>query len=253
MLSQNYTHAESGSPSLEPDESYSSVYSDPLPQPLLPSNSMNSSIMFSSLFNDSTDPQIIEAFKSVLQNKAGIFSCFPDDDTCIYIIDNYSDDYNPVHYPFDFEIAVIDMNEDGIPEVVLNRKDATVRLVLQYNKGKVFGREYGYKALGLIKTDGSFSWGYATHFGWGTLLLTSEPWEIKQLCSYEHIVLDAPDQNMIDDIEVSPLFDFDQYMIDGIEVSPDEFTAYFEDQAGKTSAQWYELADIDFEESQNEE
>ena len=71
---------------------------------------------------------------------------------------------------FDFDIfsldevfegfTLIDMDEDGIPELLLNfqtRLDSAV-YVLHYHEGVLYGNAFGYRAMKSLKKDGTFDW-----------------------------------------------------------------------------------------------
>jgi len=98
----------------------------------------------------------------------------------------YSTEEDPIDFPDDLEITVVDMNGDGIPEVILNHKGPYIRLVLSYQNGTVVGSVFGYKALGIITTDGTFFWGYATYHGLGRLRLTEISCEVYNVASFKY-------------------------------------------------------------------
>jgi len=56
--------------------------------------------------------------------------------------------------------ALIDMDEDGVPELLLNfqtRIDSAV-YVLHYHGGVLYGNAFGYRAMKSLKKDGTFDW-----------------------------------------------------------------------------------------------
>ncbi|MCL2421163.1 MAG: hypothetical protein FWD03_04830, partial [Defluviitaleaceae bacterium] len=62
----------------------------------------------------------------------------------------------PYEYPQPTNIAIFDMNGDGVPEVIVNLQNIII-LVLRYYEGNVYGHEFGIRSMNSIKTDGTFS------------------------------------------------------------------------------------------------
>ena len=60
-------------------------------------------------------------------------------------------------------LAVFDMNGDGVLEVIVNYH-YTIKLVLHYYDGEVYGSEFGIRQMNAIKTDGRF---FASGGMWG--------------------------------------------------------------------------------------
>jgi len=74
----------------------------------------------------------------------------------------YEDYYSPV-YINDLNIrqfALVDMDGDNIPELVLHDTSNGDTFVLQFNgsNGAVYGKKYSYRAMKNLKKDGTFDW-----------------------------------------------------------------------------------------------
>ena len=54
------------------------------------------------------------------------------------------------------QFAIVDMDGDGMPEVILEIFPGGDRLVLHYRNGRVFGNGFPYRGLRFLKTDGTF-------------------------------------------------------------------------------------------------
>ena len=52
--------------------------------------------------------------------------------------------------------AIVDMDGDGIPELILTEWPGRGRLVLHYRNGTIFGTSFPFRGLRTIKTDGTF-------------------------------------------------------------------------------------------------
>ena len=125
---------------------------------------------------NNTKDLAMEAFKSVLQNKTEFFNTD-------YKKNAYLKDFltNNGVYETTFKLkhfAVLDMDGDKIPEVVLELTPGDYvdfYEVLHYLNGKVYGHIYGIRSLGDIKADGTFAWaGSAAYNGYGKLKFKSD-------------------------------------------------------------------------------
>lgn len=77
--------------------------------------------------------------------------------------------------------ALVDMDEDGIQEAVVDFRFGENRnvmcMILKYDSETVFGTEFYYRQMNQIKADGSFAYsGSADHDGWARLRWKNHAW-----------------------------------------------------------------------------
>lgn len=115
----------------------------------------------SSSETDEESESIMEVFQSVLLNKR-TFSCTDMVSACdtnvihefngllseMFNIDAYSERV--------CRFAVVDMDGDSAPEVVLELEDYTGYIILRYVEGQIRGNFLGYRAMSSIKENGTF-------------------------------------------------------------------------------------------------
>ena len=85
----------------------------------------------------------------------------------------YWKDYHMFNYsPEKIYLTVIDLDADGMPEVVLGFQPG-ILLILHYENGSVFGFERGIREMNELKKDGTFYWsGGAGYHGYGKMLFS---------------------------------------------------------------------------------
>ena len=116
---------------------------------------------------DLSDKEPLDALKAVLLNKAPFiypYSYGVSGKGTVYEEDRgYLEDVLEKHQIFVTRFAIIDMDGDGISEIILEWGNCIGSVLLRYWDGKVFGKEFGYRAMGNIRDDGS-SWGSNSAF-----------------------------------------------------------------------------------------
>jgi len=127
--------------------------------------------------------------------------------------------------------AVVDLDQDGIPEVILwekvNGNDYGVE-VLHYQNGVVYGYEFGHRQVGQLKTDGTFSFSSsASDSGIGMLIFTNSAYAMDKI-TYSR----SSDTNNNFFIE---------YFVNKMPATESEFTAAVNSQGQKPDAIWYTL------------
>ncbi len=114
----------------------------------------------------------MEAYRAILRNDAKFF-CIDDTNN-----NNNKDEYLKDYFHDDLEspqlylhFAVVDMDCDGVPEVVVELYDeyddgeSESGIVLHYEDGTVYGYQYGAGEINELKKDGSYSYTYADGIG----------------------------------------------------------------------------------------
>lgn len=137
--------------------------------------------------------------------------------------------YEPVFSVDKF--AIVDMNADGILEVVVwynnDLDDLSVYLVLHYDEGKVQGFNFTSRDMMNLKTDGTYSfWNKDIDNGCGNLSLTSASFD-KNILAYSKSGL--------------------EYSVLGEIVTEEEFDSYMDEQDAKTDLTWYDFNKQDIE------
>lgn len=97
------------------------------------------------------EPIALDEYQHILRNDGGFYGVDGDRHTLAEYI---AEDYGNTN-PSDARFAIVDMDGDGIREVVLDIPPHDV-LVLRYYSGEVYGYGFGVRALRDIKVDGSF-------------------------------------------------------------------------------------------------
>lgn len=109
---------------------------------------------------DLSDKEPLDALKAVLLNKAPFIylnSYGVSGKGTVYEEDRgYLEDVLEKHQILVTRFAIIDMDGDGISEIILEWGNCIGSVLLRYWDGKVLGKEFGYRAMGNIRDDGSF-------------------------------------------------------------------------------------------------
>lgn len=109
---------------------------------------------------DLSDKEPLDALKAVLLNEAPFFYPYSygvSGKGTIYEEDRgYLEDVLEKHQILVTRFAIIDMDGDGISEIILEWGNCIGSVLLRYWNGKVLGKEFGYRAMGDIREDGSF-------------------------------------------------------------------------------------------------
>ena len=122
---------------------------------------------------------IMQLFQSVLQNERQFYSNFWG---FIYLNEL------PYDYPRPTSIAVFDMNDDGNSEVIVNF-NYTLKYVLHYYDGEIFGTEFVIRSMNAIMADGRFflSPSGMGNFGIGELAINGGTADIVTIYSFDSI------------------------------------------------------------------
>lgn len=106
--------------------------------------------------------------------------------------------------------TVVDMDQDGIDEIITDVSSGKIRFLLHYESGRVYGFSFSYDSMSTIYTDGSFYWyyyGYLYERGCSRISFEGEKLKFE---------------------EIYRVLDFDRFYIGGKQVTPDEFYEYRE-------------------------
>lgn len=109
-----------------------------------------------SLEEDDVPLSAEEAFRAVLLNEMPFF--YTSRTSGIFEYYEYLNavplfNYMPMATPY---FAIVDMDGDTVPEVVLEIDDYSGFIILRYKDGVIYGNELGYRSLQSLKEDGSF-------------------------------------------------------------------------------------------------
>ncbi|MCM1537097.1 MAG: hypothetical protein NC254_01720 [bacterium] len=99
------------------------------------------------------------AFRDVLLNEAAVFCTdkFPKSDGAR----EFEGFLSEMPYGYDYarridRFAVVDLDGDAIPEVVLELAEYGGFIVLRYRDGQIHGNVFGYRSMNLLKENGAF-------------------------------------------------------------------------------------------------
>jgi len=135
------------------------------------------------------------------------------------------------------KFSIIDMDNDGVPEVVLwlsvNDVDYWGAVVLYYRDGIIYGHTLYIKQLLELKADGTFSYSGGTYNnGFGTADFSYDTWKVERIAFCESTADPANNQSLL-------LL----YYINNESVTRDEFDAAIIKQSEKPDAKWHEFTD----------
>lgn len=135
-------------------------------------------------------------------------------------------------YAHIYQFAVLDLDDDGGLEVVLQISDVANDmggyLVLRQVGGTVYGYPSGWRTFWYLKTDGTFVYSYqaGNEDGAASVRFTGTGMELeKRICGQ------------------GKQFEFDTFLIDGQPVSQREYEAAWDAQNQKSDAEWYEFTE----------
>lgn len=173
---------------------------------------------------------VLEAYKAVLQNKTEFFST--DNKKKKFLNDFLT---NREIYGTIFKVthfAVIDMDGDKIPEVVLELSvgdEPQFYEVLHNMKDTVYGYLIVYRGLEGLKADGTFSFSSgAADNGWGKLRFESNALKT-DILGY------SKSSQGNTNLTIS-------YFINNKPVTKESFDSFINEQSGKKDAVWYEFS-----------
>ena len=172
----------------------------------------NSEVLSSKSESDVTPA--LELFKKILHNETFFFD---ENNEKVYIT-HYQQDRS------DLNFAIIDMDGNGTPELLLHKLYNGDTIVMHYYNGLVHANEYGFRGMNSLKVDGTFNWSNsAFNSGIGRLQFI----EVNQKTIYL-VENDTQEENEI-------------FRINNIEVNQEDFWAFTATQDNKAELIWYEL------------
>lgn len=204
--------------------------------PAVPSSSQKNTSSDSETGNNKNH-LALDAYKKVLQNKAEFFSSENKKNT-------YLNDFLNGGVPgYDVKVkvthfAVLDMDGDKAPEVVLELSVSgeypDFYEVLHYTNSVVYGYNFVLRALGGLKTDGTFTYSNsAADNGFGKLEFDSDAYKI-DILGYQKPSNDNDMTNI-------------SYFIDNKQVTKDSYNSFIYKQNGKKDVDWYEFSQNNIE------
>ncbi|SHI22660.1 hypothetical protein SAMN02745823_03620 [Sporobacter termitidis DSM 10068] len=178
------------------------------------------------------------AYKAVLENKSEFYSTESKKNVLFDDFLANKEIYGIVFKPERF--AILDMDGDKVPEVVIELQAGEFFEVLHYDKDSVKGYLYGIRQLGQLKADGTFSWSNsASNWGYGKL-------------SFEAAGDNKIDKTGYVDGDVNNSAST-AYYVDNKSVTEDEFNSFSKKQDAKQDAPWHEFSqkniDAEFQKS----
>ncbi len=193
------------------------------------STSSNNNNENSNLSSNTENNTAINQYKAILENKTAFFSTDNKKNRYLndFLANNgiYSTTLTISHF------TVLDMDSDGIPEVVLELSvsdSPQFYEVLHYMNGKVFGYLKTYRSLEMLKTDGTFiSSGGALDNEYGTLLFNTSTSNI-------NVLGDMQSKQSTTGTTVS-------YFINNKSVTKENFDSFAQKQDEKKDATWYDF------------
>ena len=182
-----------------------------------------------------SDDPALEAYQSVLQNEMEFFSA--DSQKDLYLNDFLA---NNGVYEVALEatrFTVLDMDGDGVPEVVLELSVGGVPEfyeVLHDMDGKVYGYLVVYRGLEALKADGTFGFSSgAADNGWGRMSFGPDGYTT-DMVGYSESSQDG------DNVTIA-------YFINDEAVTAESFDAFANEQSVKDDAVWYEFSQENIE------
>lgn len=174
-----------------------------------------------------SDRSVSSAFRDVLLNEATVFCTdkLPKSDT------NGANEFegllSEMPYGYDYarridRFAVLDLDGDAIPEVVLELAEYGGFIVLRYRDGRIHGNVFGYRSMNLLKENGAFH-------GAGSAFEGS----VGKLCFIGDTVVDDDKLRFLGSI------DRESYYIDDILVDSSEYENAFALFSETPEAEWY--------------
>lgn len=130
------------------------------------------------------------------------------------------------------QLAVIDLDYDGVPEVVLGLSKADDYLILRHQSGVVYGYELGYRSFMDLKSDGTFSYASsAADGGFGSLKFSGNAYTIDEITHSDSVY--------------GPGYSFQgiSYTVNKKPATQAQFDAALDAQFKKPAAAFYEFSD----------
>ena len=180
----------------------------------------------------------MNAFQSVLQNKAQFFSTDIKKDLKITQLNQVISDDSSVETRVT-KFAIVDLNKDDISEVILwlavQNDDAFGFEVMRYQDGVIYGYTLSYRSFMDLKDDGTFSFSSgAADSGYGTVKFTEKGYTIDKI-SYSESSYDSKNNQSI------------SYYVNHESATEEEFLMAISKQSEKTEVTWYDFTDDNIE------
>lgn len=125
----------------------------------------------SSSQTDEEPVSVMEAFRSVLLNETA-FSCTDKVPNCnVNVIQEYSGFLNEMSHSYAYServcrFAVVDMDGDSVPEILLEMDDYEGYIILHFTEGQIQGNVLGYRSMSSIRENGTFQSEGSAFEGW---------------------------------------------------------------------------------------
>lgn len=175
---------------------------------------------------DLSDLSPIEALKKVLLSEAPFYCCTNPGANKDMNFKGYLKELSfsePIVTP---QFAILDLDGDDVPEIVLAIEDYMGFVVLRYHEGKVFGWFLGYRSMHGLKADGSF-WQSGSAF---------ESYISKLFFIGNMISFDVNMQRLENAVEIS-------YYLHDVPVDEVEWETYYQTYEEKADAEWHEFSE----------
>jgi len=180
----------------------------------------------------------MDAYKSVFQKKAKFFSTDARKELDISQLNHVVSSDNSVNAEIS-KFAVIDLDNDGTPEVVLsltvNKNDYFGFEVFRYQDGVVYGYTLWYRSFMELKDDGTFSYsGGAADHGFGTIMFTKDGYTINEITYSESGIGTGNNETV-------------SYFVNRESASQEDFLSAVSKQDEKPGVIWYDFTDDNIE------
>ena len=135
--------------------------------------------------------------------------------------------------------AVVDMDGDGVPEVIITMTlTGGEQIVLHYWNGEIYGCQFGYRAIKGLKKDGRF------HSSAGAAFTFLEKLQFTDGVCESVVLANTEDEPVDGQWEMI-------YFIDGERVPEEEYRALFSEYENEDDAEEYSFYDETFEDDFN--
>lgn len=166
------------------------------------------------------------AFRAVLLNEATVFCTNKLPKSAAYITE-FEGFLSEMPYGYDYarridRFAVVDLDGDAIPEVVLELAEYGGFIVLRYGEGQIHGNVFGYRSMNLLKENGAFHGASSAFEG-----------SVGKLCFIGDTVVDDDKLRFLESINR------ESYYIDDILVDSSEYERAFALFNETPEAEWY--------------
>jgi hypothetical protein len=171
--------------------------------------------------NEYETSPIMEAFIDVLENNMPFIVDFQNEHI---LVSDYMKTWDEGFYIVQF--AIVDMDGDGVPEVIIQSPNHIFRMVFHYWNGEIYGYTFGFREMQTVDKNGTFiSSGSAFNTNLNKLEFINGTYE-KTIMAYSD--LNRNDNSMM-------------YFI-GNEQVPEEEWRYFLDEYYTEDVEWFSFA-----------